>query len=859
MLHAQPWMPAANTAPLKLNDIIASYKKHPYYTEDEGPENIKEPKETKDHLFQRWVWYMKQHCDDNGYMVSPMKTLIEWQKYQDQNNSVHTANKTTGHPSNWLFQGPHQSNSGYSGIGRINIVAFDPTDSNTFYIGSAAGSTWKTTDGAASWSSLYDNLPTLGVSDIKINPLNHNTIYVATGDGDAGDAFSSGVIKSNDGGLHWQITGLNWPATAYLSARSLLINPLDTNSLIMASNNGIYKSHDGGQNWNNVSGGDFKQILYNPNDTSIVYGSMYVNTSSVNTAQIMRSVNGGITWDTITNFPAAQRINFAVCPAAPNIVKAVVSSHSSSLQGIYSSTDSGASFTGIFIDTNCTNNILGYNLGLPTTTCDGQGWYDLCISINPNDPSKITVGGVNTYYSADSGYTWQIVNQWWGGIGGLSTVHADKHCLAYNPLNGALFESCDGGIYKTYDQLAGPWTDLTNGLGITEFYRNAVDNGVTFCLGGAQDNGTKMLDAGVGTDLTGGDGMQCRINYGDPAHIWYSSYPGGSIDMTRDAGTSYNNITNSLTGAGSGSWLSPYLIYPADTATLLLAYKCVYITYDNGNNWSALSPVFDTNYNINQIAISLSNSNYVYTTTDNYNTWKSDLHYTPDFGTTWDTIPVPFTNFISDITVDTKNEKVLWVTIGGYGINKVFKYDLNTQLWYNFSGSLPDIPVSCILIDTSSHTQYIGTDAAVFYKDTTMSDWALFNNHLPAVHISDLNINYTTNEIWAATFGRGMWKSAKSDIRPSSLPVIQQTADALTIFPDPNKGIFTIHTSSKELLAQQVSLTIYSSEGKTVLHKNTTFNSAGKLSINAAFLKPGNYICELSSKAMRTRCRFVVY
>src|ERR1019366_9421851 len=285
----------------------------------------------------------------------------------------HTGARTTAIPSNWVFQGPDMCDHGYSGIGRINVVAFDPVDSNTFYVGSAAGSTWKTTDGGITWNSLYDHLPTLGVSDIKINPLNHNTIYVATGDGDGGDAYSSGVIKSYDGGLTWNTTSLTWLPTAYHSARSLLINPLDTNSMILATNNGIYKTHNSGATWANVASGDFKQILYKPLDTSIVYGTIYTSTS----AQIQRSINGGNTWATVTSFTDAQRINIAVCPASPAIVKAIASNNHSGLKGIYGSSNSGASYTSLFKDdTTCVNNLLSYDRDLPSTASTGQGWYD---------------------------------------------------------------------------------------------------------------------------------------------------------------------------------------------------------------------------------------------------------------------------------------------------------------------------------------------------------------------------------------------------------------------------------------------------------------------------------------------------
>ena len=852
---AQPWMPSGSTAPVRFSDVLA---RHQQQTLNEANEEEMEVtgarREGKDHLFQKWEWYWRQHLDENGYMVPPMITLIEWQKYTEQMNLNKKAEKTTTIPSNWVFEGPHTAGGGYSGIGRINTVAFDPVDSNTFYVGSAAGSTWKTTNGGATWASCYDFLPTLGVADIKINPLNRNTVYVATGDGDAGDAYSSGVIVSHDGGNNWAVTGLSWLPTAYNNARSLLINPQDTSSMILGTNAGIFKTYNAGLSWKNVFTGNFKQILYKPGDTSTVYGTMYTDSCQ----QIMLSTDAGLTWTAVTSFTDAQRISIAVSPASPTMVKALASNNSSGLKGIYESTDNGATYHAIYTDdTSCKRELLGWDLGLPTKNCGGQGWYDLCIAVNPANASEVTVGGVNTYYSADGGSTWQIANTWYGGLTGVSTVHADKHCLSYNPLTGGLFETCDGGVYKNYGPTTAPWTDLSNGICITEFYRNAVDNGVSFSIGGAQDNGTKMVDAGVATDLTGGDGMQPLINYGDPANIFYCSSQNGYISMTRDAGASYHSITDTL--HSSGGWVTPYLLHPTDTATLLLGFKNVFVSHNNGISWTAISPIFDSNSNINDIAIGITNTNYIYALHDDYNVWKSVINYTTNFGATWDTIHIPFTNFINDIVVDPKNEKHFWVTISGYTSGKkVYSYNLATGAWINESGTLlPNLPVDCMVVDTATGTQYIGTDAAVFYKDTTMTNWALYNTHLPTVHVADLHINYATGELWAATFGRGMWKSRKSDYNPLSVKQVV-TAAVITIAPNPSHGSFTINASG-ELINGTVTVKLISSDGRAVLQTSSVFDNSGKLKIITKGIPAGFYICEVSNQHVVSRSKVVVY
>ena len=54
---------------------------------------------------------------------------------------------------------------------------------------------------------------------------------------------------------------------------------------------------------------------------------------------------------------------------------------------------------------------------------------------------------------------------------------------------------------------------------------------------------------------------------------------------------------------------------------------------------------------------------------------------------------------------------------------------------------------------------YVGTDVGVYHKDNSMTDWAPYMNGLPNVVVNELEINYNTQKIVAATFGRGIWES----------------------------------------------------------------------------------------------------
>ena len=179
-------------------------------------------------------------------------------------------------------------------------MAFHPTNTNTFLVGSAGGGVWETTNNGLSWTALADHLPVLSVSDIDYNPLNPNTLYMCTGDRDSRDHYSIGVLKSYDGGVNWDTTGLKWGISQVRLTNCLVINPLDTNHLILATSEGIYRSFNGGQSFAKVQNGNFKQVLYHPTDTNIVYATSFFTYMNGTDGQIFRSANGGATWTQVS-------------------------------------------------------------------------------------------------------------------------------------------------------------------------------------------------------------------------------------------------------------------------------------------------------------------------------------------------------------------------------------------------------------------------------------------------------------------------------------------------------------------------------------------------------------------------------
>jgi len=151
-------------------------------------------------VFKRWEHFYQSRLDETGKVQAPDLVMNEY-KSMLKNSAMYSPS------GQWTELGPismpSNSTGQPNGLGRINALAFHPTNNNIIWAGAPSGGLWKTTDGGSTWSSNTDNLPTLGISAILIDPSNTNTMYIGTGDRDAGDAPGLGVMKSIDGGQSW--------------------------------------------------------------------------------------------------------------------------------------------------------------------------------------------------------------------------------------------------------------------------------------------------------------------------------------------------------------------------------------------------------------------------------------------------------------------------------------------------------------------------------------------------------------------------------------------------------------------------------------------------------------------------------
>ena len=459
----------------------------------------------------------------------------------------------------------------YSIDGRASAIATDPTDSNTLYIGAAAGGLWKTTDHGASWRCVTDTFGSLSIGCVTIDPIHPDTIYIGLGEcNQSADSYpGDGLWKSTDGGNSWNYLGFG--SAQYIA--KILIDPRNDQQLFIAvpgpgaladTNKGIFRSTDAGATWTRAlfvrpSASDcvgFIDIAMDPLnsgeliasawDHSITIGANFPpgGPSGPNTG-IYRSIDTGAKWtriDTIASsgLPNANTYKVLGRSALLWTKDDLDSTHDylfagfiradtnpvthyltdENFEGMYRSSNQGLTWLKI-LDSTIRIPMGGVQGKDSSNITNAQGGYDFYLAAGTTGHPDLYLGGIDVFRSTDLGASWKDITNSYSQyyVKDNRQQHSDQHGLAFTSAKSGtdLIAVNDGGVFETRDY-GTTWRQMA-GLPITMFYAiepwrggmaglpSTISASDLKLFGGTQDNGT------VGR--FGSDTNFAWVNHGD--------------------------------------------------------------------------------------------------------------------------------------------------------------------------------------------------------------------------------------------------------------------------------------------------------------------------------------------------------
>ncbi len=789
--------------------------------------------------FKRWEYIMRQRVSKDGVKPDKNATAHAMKAY-----FANSAKSTKEQGGNWTCLGPDRvpDYPGYQGLGRLNTIAFHPTNPQKIYVGSPSGGLWVSDDLGFSWETHTDRLESLGVSAIIVDYSNPNNIYIGTGDRDAGDAPGMGVYKSTDGGLTWAQSS---SGIGEAQIFDMLQHPSVPTTLIATSDKGIFKSIDGGLTWTNSSSVQCKDICFNPANPDVVYASLK--------SQFYRSIDGGENFTRIvqSNFPTStSRSILAVSPKDPSCVYILFSRSDQSYGGVYKSYNQGDSF----VRKSASPNILDW-------TCygngsGGQGWYDLALAVDPADTNLVYVGGVDCWMSSDAGKNWDIIAHWYGDCG-VAEVHADWHYLAYAP-NGTLWACTDGGLHFSTDGGAS-WTDRTEGMVIGQMYKlSQSKQSKEQVITGFQDNGTYTYQDGTWLATGGGDGMECIIDYSDESYAYYSIYYGR---ITR---THYNMDDGMVAGMNvggideEGNWVTPYTLHPTNPNVMFIGYNSVWRCNNvkaYSPQWTNISPDIRTYAKMDVLKTSMSSPSMLYASRG------GNLFRTPNAmiaSPVWENLSANVSlSTINGIETHPIDSNIVYV-VGG---NQVFKSSDKGVTWTDITQNLADIYINDISFYNRGEDSrlFLATSAGV-WQGTDSTGWELYSNGLPTnIDIREIDFYYGAtlkdDAIRACSYGRGLWESQiNSIVAVKPLPLKEST---FVVLPNPNPGHFSCKIKIQK--PTDYTITVLDLNGKTIYKTpERRIVTSEEIPINLGSIPNGVYTVVYKSKHEKVSQKVVV-
>src|SRR5438093_2625707 len=218
--------------------------------------------------------------------------------------------------------------------GRISdIAAYEPNPA-IFYVGTAHGGVWKTTNNGTTFEAQFQDQGLMSIGDVAVSQSNPDLVWVGSGESNnrQSTSWGDGVYKSTNGGKTYTNMGLR--TSRYINR--IVIDPRNNDIVFVAATGslwgpggerGVFKTTDGGKTWKQTLKVDddtgANDLVMDATNSQVLYASSYQRRRTACCMNgggpgsgIWKSTDGGETWTRIkgNGFPDGPlgRIGFDV-------------------------------------------------------------------------------------------------------------------------------------------------------------------------------------------------------------------------------------------------------------------------------------------------------------------------------------------------------------------------------------------------------------------------------------------------------------------------------------------------------------------------------------------------------------------
>ena len=720
----------------------------------------------------------------------------------------------TARPSADQWKALHWRNIGPEG-NRFAAAAGVVGDPLTYFVGSASGGVWKTTDGGVNWKPTFDAQPVQSIGSLAVARSDRNVVWAGTGEAHIRSHISvgQGIYRSTDGGETWELKGLE--KTARIAR--IVIHPTNPDIVMACAlghaygpqpERGVFRTTDGGTTWTRVLFVDentgCSDLAMDPTNPRVLFAGMWQieihtwgRTSGGPGSGLFTSRDGGVTWT---------RLRGNGLPTKPVGKVALAIAHSNA-QRVYVMIETGDGVPNNGVETESGQLWRSDDGGRQWTLVSsdrnamGRAHYYSRVAVATDDEDELYFLTASYSKSIDGGRT-IVVQQRNQAPGG------DHHDIWIDPTNAdRQIVAHDQGLSITQNR-GRSW--FRQRLSNAQIYHVTVDNNIPYnVLGNKQDEptyrgpsnsrlGGGRIVRGMWHAVGGGESGWATPDPVDPNIIWSSAsgsgMVGGIVVRYEEDRRMFRNVEvwpQQSNGPAEGVkyrfvWDAPLLISPHDHNTVYTGSQHVHRTRDGGQSWQVISPDLTLNDRsrmgssggLTADNIGVEYAGVVYGIAESplvkgmlwVGTNDGLVQLTRDDGKTWTNLTANLPNLpvwgsVRSIAASRYDAATAYLTVDFHQVNNrdpfVYRTTDYGRTWKAITSGLPrnNLSYAKVIIEDPKRRGllYLGLENGIYLSYDAGDSWMPLQNDLPAAPVSGIQVQEHFNDLVISTYGRGFW------------------------------------------------------------------------------------------------------